>query len=315
MLSSLKRLVRERPSLFRRVYPIYTRLNIRRREAWKRLAYGRTLVSAQAASHELESLIRKCQPFAAGKIGTSELTAIQYALAHKPLDQRLQDLMVVQAGVFPYDQKTINRFQAFYAETLAKMTYIAVWGNLGERQVIRRFAPSARLIDRKTLEPHKIAAPWTRALEGKRIVVVSPFNQSIEHQYLNRRNIWQAKPEILPDFDLNTVRAPFSPGLVPPAEADWFQRFDNLWSQINARDFDICLVGAGALSLPITAKCVETGRIGIHMGGTTQIQFGIWGRRWDHDPALQRFKNEHWVSPLPEETPTRSQLQDNNSYW
>jgi hypothetical protein len=223
--------------------------------------------------------------------------------------------MFVQAGVFPFDPEFAARFQDFFAETVGNMSHIAVWGNFGEAATVERLAPTATLLDRTTLEPHKLEFPWTRALAGKRVAVITPFADSVMNQYEKRHQVWALHPDMLPDFSLRTVRTPFSPGIAEPQEKDWFERLDLLTDKLFSEPFDVCLVGAGALSLPLAVRCAKAGKIGIHTGGYTQIMFGIWGRRWDHEPTLTKYKNDAWTRPRPEETPENYVAVDNASYW
>lgn len=314
-IEKFKRYIKSNPGLFNAVYPTYVRLNLARRRVLKRLFYVGRLSSATATNDEIANLIADAVPAAIGKIGNSELSALHYWVKGKTPDPVLEDHLFVQCGFFPFEPTAVGRFQRYFSDILGDMTHIAVWGNFFEPQAIKQFAPTAGLIDRKALEPHKMDNAWTRALEGKRVVVVSPFSASIQTQYDRRERLWSGRSDMLPGFSLRTVKTPFSPGLQEPQEADWFERLDNVWADIESEDFDVCLVGAGAMSLPLCVMCARAGKVGIHLGGYTQIMFGIWGRRWEHDPTLKPFRNEYWISPLREETPERSHLVDNNSYW
>ena len=62
-------------------------------------------------------------------------------------------------------------------------------------------------------------------------------------------------------------------------------------------------------------KCIEIGcakRLGkqaVHLGGATQLLFGIKGKRWGE------IGNEHWVSPLAEERPQGFEKIEGGCYW
>jgi hypothetical protein len=57
------------------------------------------------------------------------------------------------------------------------------------------------------------------------------------------------------------------------------------------------------------------GKKGVHLGGATQLLFGIRGKRWDDDPDLQPLYNEHWVRPHSEEVPKDFQTLEKGAYW
>jgi hypothetical protein len=77
----------------------------------------------------------------------------------------------------------------------------------------------------------------------------------------------------------------------------------------------VALLGCGALSLPIGAELKRRGISAIHMGGATQILFGIKGRRWATHDVISTFFNEAWVSPSPDEIPTRAASVEGGCYW
>lgn len=52
------------------------------------------------------------------------------------------------------------------------------------------------------------------------------------------------------------------------------------------------------------------GKKAIHMGGATQMLFGIKGKRWEDEYG--EFMNEHWIRPSKEETPINA---DENREW
>jgi hypothetical protein len=83
-------------------------------------------------------------------------------------------------------------------------------------------------------------------------------------------------------------------------------------------DFDICLIGAGAYGLPLAYFAKTIGKQAIHLGGVTQILFGIKGRRWEKDDyadSTAKMFNEHWIRPMESETPALKDRVENGCYW
>jgi hypothetical protein len=121
---------------------------------------------------------------------------------------------------------------------------------------------------------------------------------------------------VLPDFELTVIRSPFSAALVRPNHATWHETLAAIQSRLAAIEFDICLVGAGAYSLPICSFVRDRlARAAIHLGGPLQLLFGIRGNRWDNHPVISRFFNENWIRPLPDETPRANWRNDGGAYW
>jgi hypothetical protein len=171
------------------------------------------------------------------------------------------------------------------------------------------------LINMRDLEPYFSARPWSRALKGKRVLVISPFVDSIQKQYARRMELWD-HPDILPAFELMTLRAPFSAGLVPPPQStDWLKALEKMKNEMDGMDYDVVLVGAGAFSLPLAVHAKEQGKVGIHLGGSLQILFGIVGKRWKEIKDFKRFIKPSWRSPSPQETPNKCTLIEGGCYW
>ena len=57
------------------------------------------------------------------------------------------------------------------------------------------------------------------------------------------------------------------------------------------------------------------GKKAIHMGGSLQLLFGIKGKRWEDMVGYAGMMNEHWVKPLPEETPPNRTKVEDGPYW
>ena len=51
--------------------------------------------------------------------------------------------------------------------------------------------------------------------------------------------------------------------------------------EIEKKDFDIALIGAGAYGMPLAYKIKKMGKKAIHIGGSLQCLFGIKGSRWE----------------------------------
>ena len=85
--------------------------------------------------------------------------------------------------------------------------------------------------------------------------------------------------------------------------------------EINSKDFDIALIAAGAYGLPLAAHVKSIGKQAIHIGGSLQILFGIKGNRWDSMPGINKFYNEYWTRPSPDETPKEFSGVEGSTYW
>jgi len=78
---------------------------------------------------------------------------------------------------------------------------------------------------------------------------------------------------------------------------------------------DVCLIAAGAWSLPLAVEAKRLGKVGIHMGGALQLLFGITGNRRDKGNGLKDIKNEHWCYSLDADTPRSFEGTEDAAYW
>ncbi|QCG92158.1 hypothetical protein [Azospirillum sp. TSH100] len=301
----------------RHVDPGYRLRGLPRQLRGALFARSRPVATPEDGNHLIAGVIRDGRPAAIGKIGNSELRLALRWMSGSPVrfPNWLREEALVGPGVFPADDRTLGRFCEFWLERLGTLDLLGVWYNAGEARVVREAAPEARCIGLEALEPYRFAEPWSHALAGRRVVLVTPFARTAAVQYERRHLLWSGKPTPLPDFDLRIVAAPFSPALVPPSHPDWFARCEDLASQLERSPFDVALIGAGALSIPLCAHAKRLGSIGIHTGGSTQVLFGIHGRRFDDDALIAGLANPHWRRPLPEETPKAAGLVENAAYW
>ena len=175
------------------------------------------------------------------------------------------------------------------------------------------------------LEPYWSSRPWSRALEGRKVLVVHPFAESITLQYeRNRERIFE-NPEVLPSFSLETLAAVQSLGAGPDRFADWFEALAWMEGEMDRRDYDVCLIGCGAYGFHLAAHAKRRGRQAVHLGGALQLLFGLRGRRWE-DPAYgadpgapkhdySRLFNDAWARPGREETVGHASRVEGGCYW
>jgi len=59
----------------------------------------------------------------------------------------------------------------------------------------------------------------------------------------------------------------------------------------------------------------DLGKTALHLGGLTQILFGIRGRRWEADSKYNALYTDSWTRALPHETPSANARVENGCYW
>lgn len=283
------------------------------------------IMSVQEGNDWLLEALTSGRAFAAGKLGDIELMALCWHLKIKRFYKytwqppSFGDLQLdSNAGVFPRSEEVFHRFADRFLEAVSALDLAAVWFNPGEDKILQCQAPKALRTELKGLEPwFSMSRPWTEGLKGRRVLVIHPFEATIQRQYRKRAEIWRDCPGVLPELEMLTLKAPY--GFSKTAFADWMEMLAWMEGEMERLEeeqgFDIALIGCGAASLPLAAKAKSMGKVGIHLGGPLQLLFGIRGQRWDQRAEFQPFFNDAWCRPDESEKPTEFKAVDKGGYW
>ncbi len=165
------------------------------------------------------------------------------------------------------------------------------------------------------LDPYRYERPWSAALEGKRVLVVHPFADTIRRQYDRREQLFPGT-DVLPRFaSLHCIRAVQSIAGNAVPYRTWFEALDAMKQAMDEVDYDVALVGCGAYGFHLAAHARRRGKVGLHMASMVQMLFGIKGARWDAAPEYNRFYNDAWVRPSAGERPKGLETIENGCYW
>lgn len=228
-------------------------------------------------------------------------------------DECLCYKMENNAGLFPGNADMLRRFGIRMLEDIKQIDILGSW-RPGEVR-LRQFFPDASIVRLQDLEPYYHAHPWSEALAGKTVLVVHPFAESIRKQYENVREKLFSNPKVLPDFRLVTLKAVQSAAQNETGYSDWMEALEWMCDRISKEKFDVAIIGAGAYGMPLAAHVKRIGKKAIHLGGATQILFGIKGRRWDDNPFFKQFYNKCWIRPSEKERPANSKNIESGCYW
>lgn len=299
----------------------------------------------QSSNDKIYSLLVDERPCMISRFGTVEINCINNYLCvndasrsyirkildyisdktHTPWWDKSIFQKMYTTGVFPLTQETAERFSIRYLQDIPEIDL------LGCHQYYEKFMPLQENVIKVQLEmlyPFFVEHPWTRALKGKNVLVVHPFAESIQGQYKKRQSLFE-NPNILPEFNLITLKAIQSIGGNHNEFASWFEALEFMENQISKINFDVCILGCGAYGLPLAAYVKRIGKKAVHLGGGTQLLFGILGKRWieqyhdtwhyrpdvDINTNYRPLFNDHWVFPSKSETPVAARNVENACYW
>ena len=261
-------------------------------------AMGRKLLRGNAGNTHIASLLQSGQPFMVSRLGMVEWECVLHYCYHRksgmPYTDRIRRVLPNNAGFFPPTDDMLDRFSILYLETIKKVDALGIYNFAPHEYIIGpQFCPNAQLMDWRSLEPFYHTNPWSAELAGKKVIVVYPFSKSIEKQYHQARtNLFRDK-SVLPEFELRTVPTVVSLAGNPTNFKDWFAALEYMQQDISRSPFDIAIIGAGAYGMPLAAYVKSLGKQAIHIGGATQLLFGIKGKRWDDYKPAARYYNQY----------------------
>ena len=268
------------------------------------------IVNNYLTAHSEENFLKRCYTY------ITDNTGLPF------WDKQFFKSMKNNAGIFPETIDILERFSERYLQDIPEIDVLGSFNYTEKFMPLRNDVVNVHL---ECLYPFWVDKPWTLALRGKKVLVLHPFVETIERQYAHRDKLF-ANPDVLPDYELKTLRAVQSNAGAKVPYKDWFEALKWMEDEMAKIDFDICILGCGAYGLPVAATVKRMGKKAIHMGGGSQLLFGIKGKRWDNDgyhwkdlPQLNTsyssLYNDYWVRPSQSETPKSAKNVEGACYW
>ena len=228
-------------------------------------------------------------------------------------DQKTINQLQTWSGFFPANVENVEKFCEIMIDAIPEVDILGSW--LKEENYFAKELTGSKRVVLEDMEPFFASNPWTRALKGKKVLVVHPFAETIARQYQKKDLLFDNG--LLPDFELKTLKAVQSIAGETTEFADWFEALEWMKTQIDNIDYDICILGCGAYGFPLAAHIKRKGKKAVHLAGVTQLLFGIKGKRWEEFivwPYANLF-NKHWVRPGETETPGNAVKVEGACYW
>lgn len=220
------------------------------------------------------------------------------------------------SGFFPTEPEYLERYAKLMMDD---SQYIDVLGCMAPQEPLMKpyLKRDVERIRLRYIEPdffaYDASKEWTQHLKGKKVLIIHPFTETIKKQYAKREKLFRDK-NLLPEFELLTIKAVQSLG-GECEYSSWFEALDWMKSEMDKLDYDVAIIGCGAYGLHLAAHAKRTGHIGIHMGGATQLLFGIIGKRWEDRDDYSQLINEYWCHPDGSEIPAVASKVEGGCYW
>jgi hypothetical protein len=157
--------------------------------------------------------------------------------------------------------------------------------------------------------------PWTHALKGKRLLIISPFVESFKEKVSIREKIYGV--DLFPDCEFVFIKPPQTQGSNPSAEFD--VELNKFMKEVESikDSFDVALCSCGGYGNLVCSGIYDMGKSAIYVGGVLQMYFGVLGQRWLRERAdvVRLFLNEHWSRPKEHEKPKDYEKVEGSCYW
>lgn len=308
--------------------------------ATKSLTYDRGITDPNKASELIYNLLSSGKPCMIARYGSTEMFAITNYLGvtakHHSVwkyirgkqsgwwwEDNVKDQMTRWSGFFPSTEENLMKFGKMMVEDSKQLDILGSWLP-EEKTMIDSFKLNLTKVTLLFLEPYWSKNPWSRILEGKKVLVIHPFAPLIEQQYNEKHKALFDDKRVLPMFELETIKAVQSLG-GDCEYHNWFEALDSMKNKMDAMDYDIVLLGCGAYGFPLAAHAKCMGKQAVHLGGALQLLFGIRGKRWDNpDYGIQEFGkqntyktlfNDSWIYPSASYIPSKAQQVEGGCYW
>lgn len=280
---------------------------------------GKRIMDNEEGNSQVLNLLNKNKPFMVGRFGSSEIQTINRYVQKKlniikEYKNTNRQAICDNAGFFPCKDDLIDRFSEMMIEYSSQLDLLALLKNHDEGYVVKAHAKAAQLTHLRGIEPYYHNNPWSQALSGKKVLVIHPFEKTIKSQY-EKRELLFANPRVLPEFELLTLKAIQTIAGEKSNFNTWFEALDYMTEEALKINFDIAIIGCGAYGFPLAARLKMNGKQAIHLGGATQILFGIRGNRWDNHDYISKLYNENWVRPSADEVPQNFKKVEGGCYW
>lgn len=231
------------------------------------------------------------------------------------------------AGIKLSNMESIQKYSNLYLDAFKNCEIFCGWdvqGNYLEHirdthYHLQRLHSSKKMIWSYALDIfHYIHSnPWTWALRGKRVLIISPFEDSIRQQIPIRTQLYDGI-DLFPECEFITIKPPMTHGIEESLEFDeelkiFYYQLDKLKDS-----YDVALLSCGGYCNIISNYIfTQHKKSAIYVGGTLQMFFGILGKRWliERPDVMRLYMNKSWTRATKNERPKGFEQIENGCYW
>lgn len=295
-----------------------------------------SLLSRSEFVRSVRVAVESCEGYATGKLGPSEVEWLRCSLVGaQPGGERLLRALapilrfqgLQQMGFFPATPKFCMDFTPLYAERIRELDCVGVFPELVPQmqKFCEFYGISGPFVNYLDQEPDRSSPAqeqncYLPAFRGRRLLLICSFAKLLQKR-ANQETfaaVWAktGKPWFYPSH-VEALEFPYSYSEATRARyGDARNLLEEIQEEVARREFDVALIAAAGLGVPIASHIKRLGKVGISLGGHLQALFGVLGKRWRLSPAWQeRYINRDWIDMPAEYCPPETDIGDAGAYW
>jgi hypothetical protein len=293
-------------------------------------------ISKKEFINDIKSAIAERRGFAAAKTGVSQKSWMYYEIFlsehRRPEEIReyessLKFHCLKQEGLFPESLEFYRSYNRFYMDHVKNLDCLGLFYRpaLTELRIIKYYDLRNKFIYFPLQEPDRSSPTdeshcYLPLFKDKKLLIICPFADLLRQRASKEvfEKVWSKTGKQW--FYPSTVEALELPyGFSPETHKKYptvLDLFQDITRRLDRMDFDVALIAAGGLALPIASYIKNMGKVGIDLGGHLQIVFGVIGQRWRNWEDWRRdYFNEHWVDMPASYKPKEMDVCDAGAYW
>ena len=279
---------------------------------------GTHLIPNEEFHQKISLAMEERRPLAVGRLGGVEASILMWAEGavnfRWPIWSLFSDTRsgATNAGIRPRNKESYRVFADLCRGAMEGLDLQGVWSSGYEAVCIGKGANREFFNVEITSPDGANPKHWLSSLKGKRVLVVSPFDGTVQKQIPRLAEIW---PQSTWMTGTDFCSVPFPYLIDEGCPETWWEVYDRIGKIVSAGNYDVALFGCGGLGLPFAHLAKKAGRVGIHLGGHLQLIFGIYGKRHLEQDWHRQHINDAWVRPDAGEVAKTASRVEGGCYW
>lgn len=282
------------------------------------------ILNLELSNKYLIKLIQKDKPFMITRVGIGAETYISaiYKITNK-IERSLIYSLNNNNGIYASNENQIINWCGHYIKSIEESNALATWENAVVKEQTILKPDGIPSIHTRVLEPFYLCSenikPWSHYLQGKKILIISPFVESIKSQNETNFQLFSDDRRIFLDDQEFVYYKAYNTSAGNHAHDNWGETFDIMCDEISKLDFDVALLGCGGYGLPLCRYIKKSlNKSVIYIGGGLQMVFGVMGKRWEQSEYWKKMiqiHNPKLIRPSGDEVLKNCHKVENACFW